>query len=50
MKKIDKILIRFVLAFCAIPAFTVSCSDEPLPENYYTLSLIHIYVDERSIL
>ena len=24
MKKIDKILIRFVLAFCAIPAFTVS--------------------------
>ena len=23
MKKIDKILIRFVLAFCAIPAFTV---------------------------
>ena len=34
MKKIDKILIRFVLAFCAIPAFTVSCSDEPLPENY----------------
>ena len=38
MKKIDKILIRFVLAFCAIPAFTVSCSDEPLPENYYTFT------------
>ena len=50
MKKIDKILIRFVLAFCAIPAFTVSCSDEPLPENYYTFTgeMVTDYLQNRS--
>ena len=50
MKKIDKILIRFVLAFCAIPAFTVSCSDEPLPENYYTFTgeMVSDYLQNRS--
>ena len=38
MKRIDKILMRFVLALLVIPAFTVSCSDEPLAENYYTFT------------
>lgn len=50
MKRIDKILLRFVLALLAVPAFTVSCSDEPLPENYYTFTgeMVSDYLQNRS--
>ena len=50
MKRIDKILMRFVLALLVIPAFTVSCSDEPLAENYYTFTgeMVTDYLQNRS--
>ena len=50
MKKIDKILMRFVMAVLVMPAFTVSCSDEPLAENYYTFTgeMVTDYLQNRS--
>ena len=50
MKRIDKILMRFVLALLVIPAFTVSGSDEPLAENYYTFTgeMVTDYLQNRS--
>ena len=49
MKRIDKILMRLVLGLLALPAFTVSCSDEPLPENYYTFTgeMVSDYLQNR---
>ncbi len=38
MKRIEKILMRLILALITVPAFTLSCSDEPLAENYYTFT------------
>lgn len=49
MKRIDKILMRLVLGLLALPAFTVSCSDDPLPENYYTFTgeMVSDYLQNR---
>ena len=40
---------RLVLGLLALPAFTVSCSDEPLPENYYTFTgeMVSDYLQNR---
>ena len=49
MKRIDKILMRFVVGLLALPAFMVSCSDDPLPENYYTFTgeMVSDYLQNR---
>ena len=49
MKRIDKILMRLVLGLLALPAFMVSCSDDPLPENYYTFTgeMVSDYLQNR---
>lgn len=49
MKRINKILMRFVLALLAMPAFMASCSDEPLAENYYTFTgeMVSDYLQNR---
>lgn len=49
MKRIDKILMRLVLGLLALPVFTVSCSDDPLPENYYTFTgeMVSDYLQNR---
>lgn len=50
MKRIDKILVRLILALTAFPAFMTSCSDEPLAENYYTFTgeMVSDYLSNRS--
>ena len=50
MKRMNKILFKFVLAILSVPVFTTSCSDEPLPENYYTFTgeMVSDYLMNRS--
>lgn len=50
MKRINKILMRLVLAVLAVPAFMASCSDDPLPQNYYTFTgeMVSDYLQNRS--
>ena len=40
---------RLVLGLLALPAFMVSCSDDPLPENYYTFTgeMVSDYLQNR---
>lgn len=50
MKKIDNILLKFILVFLGVPAFLFSCDDDPLPENYYTFTgeMVSDYLNNRS--
>lgn len=49
MKRIDKILVRLILALTTFPALITSCSDEPLAENYYTFTgeMVSDYLSNR---
>lgn len=49
MKRMNKILFKFILAMLSVPVFTTSCSDEPLPENYYTFTgeMVSDYLTNR---